>query len=115
MLTTDVWVLVEVLQDIRRRALLFFETVEGIDMAIKASYQQIREQLINLSVDLEDKTNVCKILEQKAKDERHLLGLVESEYEARYQIIVEVRSIRVLISVIIYIDRQKILISIIDD
>lgn len=70
-------------------------------MAIKASYQQIREQLINLSVDLEDKTNVCKILEQKAKDERHLLGLVESDYEARYQTIIEVRYFDSSISVII--------------
>ena len=70
-------------------------------MAIKASYQQIREQLINLSVDLEDKTNVCKILEQKAKDERHLLGLVESDYEARYQTIIEVRYYDSSISVII--------------
>ena len=60
-------------------------------MSVKASYQQIREQLINLSVDLEDKTKVCKILVHKSRDERHLLGLVESEYESKYQLIIEVR------------------------
>ena len=59
-------------------------------MTAKASYQQIREQLINLSVDLEDKIKVCKILEQKTKDERHTLGLVEEEYDAKYQQIIEV-------------------------
>lgn len=59
-------------------------------MSVKATYQQIREQLINLSVDLEDKSKVCKILEQKTRDERHLLGLVEAEYENKYQSIIEV-------------------------
>lgn len=67
-------------------------------MAGKASYQQIREQLINLSVDLEDKTKVCKILEQKSKDERHFLGLVEGEFEAKYQIVIEVHDLHMTVT-----------------
>lgn len=54
------------------------------------SYQQIREQLINLNVDLEDKSKICKILEQKSKDERNQLGTIESAFEEKYQAIIEV-------------------------
>jgi hypothetical protein len=54
------------------------------------SYQQIREQLINLNVDLEDKSKICKILEQKSKDERDALGTIEAEFEEKYQAIIEV-------------------------
>lgn len=54
------------------------------------TYQQIREQLINLSVDLEDKSKVCKILEQKVRGERDQLGLIESRYEEKYQLIIKV-------------------------
>lgn len=67
-------------------------------MSAKASYQQIREQLINLSVDLEDKAKVCSILEQKSRDERHMLGLVEAEYENKYQSIIEVTQSAMLLS-----------------
>lgn len=59
-------------------------------MSGKVSYQQIREQLINLNVDLEDKSKVCKILEQKVREEKRLLGLLEEEYETKYQSIIEV-------------------------
>ena len=54
------------------------------------TYQQIREQLINLSVDLEDKSKVCKILEQKVRDERNQLGLIDSRYEEKYQLVIKV-------------------------
>jgi signal recognition particle GTPase len=54
------------------------------------SYQQIREQLINLNVDLEDKSKICKILEQKTKDERNQLSTIEAAFEEKYQAIIEV-------------------------
>jgi len=58
-------------------------------MAARVSYQQIREQLINLNVDLEDKAKVCKILEQKSRDERSLLGLLDAQYDEKFQHIIE--------------------------
>lgn len=59
-------------------------------MTTRVSYQQIREQLINLNVDLEDKAKVCKILEQKSRDERRLLGLLDAQYDEKFQHIIEV-------------------------
>lgn len=59
-------------------------------MSANASYQRIREKLINLSVDLEDKTKLCQILEQKIRDERKTLGLVEARCEEKFLVIIEV-------------------------
>ena len=59
-------------------------------MAANVSYQRIREQLINLSVDLEDKSKLCEILEQKTRDERKTLGLVEAKCEEKFLVIIEV-------------------------
>ena len=59
-------------------------------MSANVSYQRIREQLINLSVDLEDKTKLCQILEQKIRDERKMLGLVEAKCEEKFLVIIEV-------------------------
>lgn len=59
-------------------------------MSANVSYQRVREQLINLSVDLEDKTKLCQILEQKIRDERKTLGLVEAKYEEKFLVIIEV-------------------------
>ena len=49
------------------------------------SYRQIREQLIALTVDLEDKTKICKFLKEKAKHTREQLNRMEPEFEKRYQ------------------------------
>ena len=59
-------------------------------MTANASYQRIREQLINLSVDLEDKSKLCEILVQKTNNERKALGLVEANCEEKYLAIIEV-------------------------
>jgi hypothetical protein len=62
-------------------------------MAANVSYQRIREQLINLSVDLEDKSKLCQILEQKTRDERKTLGLIEAKCEEKFLVIIEVTSL----------------------
>lgn len=46
---------------------------------------QVRDQLIALSVDLEDKTKVCQVLRTKAKEERARLGRMEEDHERRFQ------------------------------
>lgn len=65
-------------------------------MAANVSYQRIREQLINLSVDLEDKSKLCQILEQKTRDERKTLGLIEAKCEEKFLVIIEVTSLSTL-------------------
>ena len=52
---------------------------------VERSYRQIREQLIALTVDLEDKTKICKFLKEKAKQAREQLNRMEPEFEKRYQ------------------------------
>jgi len=50
-----------------------------------ATYRQTREQLIQLSVDLEDRAKVCMHLRAKAKEERARLGRMEADFERRFQ------------------------------
>ena len=52
---------------------------------VERSYRQIREQLISLTVDLEDKTKLCKFLKDKANRAREHLKRMEPEFEKRYQ------------------------------
>jgi len=54
-----------------------------------ATYQSIREQLIALQVDVDDKTKVCEVLEQKVRNERSLLSRIESEITEEYQTTLE--------------------------
>jgi hypothetical protein len=37
-----------------------------------------------------DKAKVCKILEQKSRDERSLLGVLDAQYDEKFQHIIEV-------------------------
>ena len=61
-------------------------------MSDKASYKSIRDQLVSISVDIDDKGKICKILEKKIESERLLLSRVEStlseEYENKIQVII---------------------------
>lgn len=44
-----------------------------------ASYQRIREQLVSLQVDLDDKEKVCAALEQRIEVERAKLARIEGD------------------------------------
>ena len=57
--------------------------------AAAATYQGIREQLIALQVDVDDKSKVCEVLEQKVRVERSLLSRVEGELTEDYQATLE--------------------------
>lgn len=60
------------------------------DMVDRASYKSIRDQLISLSVDIEDKAKICSLLERKIENERSLLGKVEGSINEEYDSILEV-------------------------
>ncbi len=53
------------------------------------SYQSIREQLISLQVDADDKEKLCGILEQKIDIERAKLGRIESDATEQYECVLE--------------------------
>lgn len=59
-------------------------------MVERASYKSIRDQLIALSVDIEDKSKICSLLERKIENERELLGSVDASLNAEYNEILEV-------------------------
>ena len=54
-----------------------------------SSYQSVREQLISLQVDLDDKKKVCAVLEQKIGVERSKLGRIEADATQEYEAILE--------------------------
>jgi len=54
-------------------------------MVDRASYKSIRDQLISLSVDIEDKAKICALLERKIENERSLLGQVEGSLNDEYE------------------------------
>ena len=53
--------------------------------SVESSFRQIREQLITLTVDLEDKSKICRVLRGKSREARAALGQLEVEFEQRYQ------------------------------
>ncbi len=59
-------------------------------MVERATYRSIRDQLISLSVDIEDKTKICALLERKIDHERSLLAKVEGSVNEEYDAILEV-------------------------
>ena len=66
-------------------------------MVERATYKSIRDQLISLSVDIEDKTKICALLEKKIDHERSLLAKVEGSVNEEYDAILEVnRTILIL-------------------
>ena len=48
-------------------------------------YQRIREQLVTLNVDLDDKQKICAHLAEKIATERAKLSRVEGELNAEYE------------------------------
>lgn len=58
-------------------------------MLTSSSYQSIREQLIALQVDLDDKSKICSVLERKIQSERALLGRIENDFNDEYQTALE--------------------------
>lgn len=59
-------------------------------MAIQTLYQKLREQLVALTVDIEDKDNVCRMLNRRLNSERQHLGKVETDITEEYTNIIEV-------------------------
>lgn len=53
-------------------------------MALSVSYHSIREQMVSLSVELEDRSRICQVLEEKIKSERSKLSRVESVVEGEF-------------------------------
>jgi len=53
------------------------------------SYQRMRETLISLQVDLDDKEKVCEQLQQKIDIERVKLGRIEADATAEYEHILQ--------------------------
>ena len=49
------------------------------------TYQNVREQLIALQVDLDDKNKLCEVLVQRVQMERALLGRIEVDVNEEYQ------------------------------
>jgi hypothetical protein len=58
------------------------------------SYKTIKDQLVSLAVDVEDKQKVSQALHRKVESERNLLSSVEDEIAAKYQVIIEVRRVK---------------------
>jgi len=59
-------------------------------MVERASHKSIRDQLISLSVDIEDKSKICALLERKIDNERSLLGKVDASLAEEFESILEV-------------------------
>ena len=55
-------------------------------------YQNLREQIIAISVEIDDKDNICKKLSKKLVVERQRLASIESRINAEYASIIEVNS-----------------------
>ena len=53
---------------------------------MQTSYQGIRQQLVSLTVELEDKCKVTTMLETKVKQEREMLQLIEHEIKSQYDL-----------------------------
>ena len=59
-------------------------------MAEKVSYKALRDQLVSLSVDIDDKAKVCTALQRKIDAERVALGAVEEDVAESFQLVMEV-------------------------
>jgi hypothetical protein len=59
-------------------------------MSVQSSYKSIRDQLITISVSIDDKDKLNKLIERKIEQERSLLAEVESSLSREYERILEV-------------------------
>lgn len=57
--------------------------------SVRLNYQRIREQLIGLTVELEDKNNICNALGSRIETERLTLSRVEAEANEEYAQVLE--------------------------
>jgi len=55
------------------------------NQSLRATYQAIREQLIHLTIELEEKNNVASILSNKIENERLSLGKIELDVANEFQ------------------------------
>jgi hypothetical protein len=63
-------------------------------MGTKAGYQKLNETLVALSIEIEDKDNVCSMLERKLESQRRELGQVENKINEQYEAELEAQNIR---------------------
>lgn len=61
-------------------------------MVDQVSYKSIRDQLVSLSVDIEDKVKVCALLRRNIENERQQLGSVEESVKKEFERQLEVYS-----------------------
>jgi len=67
----------------------FFLLSEMSASSVRLNYQRIREQLIGLTVELEDKNNICNALGNRIETERLTLSRVEAEANEEYAQVLE--------------------------
>lgn len=67
-----------------------FGPIRSARMSDSASYRSIRDQLVSITVDIEDKARVCDLLERNIEKERQLLASAETSVKEEYERILEV-------------------------
>jgi hypothetical protein len=60
-------------------------------MVDQVSYRSIRDQLVSITVDIEDKSKVCSLLERNIEKERQQLASADASVREEYERILEVR------------------------
>jgi hypothetical protein len=62
-------------------------------MVDQVSYKSVRDQLVSITVDLEDKAKVCGLVERNIEKERQLLSTVDAAVREEFEHIIAVRAI----------------------
>jgi hypothetical protein len=62
-------------------------------MVDQVSYKSVRDQLVSITVDIEDKAKVCGLLERNIEKERLLLSTVDAAVREEFEHIIAVRAI----------------------
>jgi hypothetical protein len=62
-------------------------------MVDQVSYKSVRDQLVSITVDIEDKSKVCGLLERNIEKERQLLSTVDAAVREDFEHIIAVRAI----------------------
>lgn len=60
-------------------------------MVDQVSYRSIRDQLVSITVDIEDKSKVCNLLERNIEKERQQLAAADASVREEYERILAVR------------------------
>tara|TARA_B110000090_G_C13263175_1_gene401225 strand:- start:201 stop:932 length:732 start_codon:yes stop_codon:yes gene_type:complete len=63
--------------------------IKSVVGQMSSSYQSVREQLVSLQVDLDDREKLCEVVQQKIEVERAKLGRIESDANVQYEGVLE--------------------------